>query len=157
MYKKLLYLIVLLLCVNTGYSIVFNTTNIDFCDRNFYVSVNQKVLTNSYDLIGCHNTMNNYWSCNCKNNFTLLLNVTDNISNTYDLIIQYHNEPYTIIINDSGMFDMNPESRHFIYINNLSVGEYEDPPINNILIIIGIIVGIMIIIGIVFFVSYTMF
>ena len=157
MYKKLLYLTALLLCVSTAYSVVINTTNIDFCDRNFYVSVNQQVKTNSYDLIGCHNVMNNYWSCNCKNNFTLLLNVSDNITNIYDLIIQYHNEPYSIIINDSGMFDLNPESRQFIYIKNITVGNQHESKLNNFILIGLIIFGVIVLVGGIFFVVYNIF
>jgi len=53
----------------------------------------QDIIKGEYSIVGCNEVSDNKWNCQCDNVSNIKLNAGDNVSNIYDIKIEYYIEP----------------------------------------------------------------
>lgn len=82
--------------------------NIERCEGPVNVKVNPelKYNPNNIDVMGCNQTSNKTWKCNCNNVLKLKVDTKNKTRNTYEFVIQYFIE-YSEVENNSNQNDSN--------------------------------------------------
>jgi hypothetical protein len=83
MYCFIFICLSLFVCSETTYHI----TNLDMCDNEALVKVRPN--NNSVKFQNC-NYQDELWHCKCKKNLSIDMLIKDNVSNEYDVVVQYY-------------------------------------------------------------------
>lgn len=94
--------------VSSGES--YNITNVNKCYGDFIVKVRGEIelQPNEYQILGCIDKGDNIWNCKCNNPSTVYIKNLENISNSYDIIIEYYIAPLKIPGNKSNIISGGP-------------------------------------------------